>query len=60
MERYVTDERTELKNELIGDYYFFAGDDEPEDAKAIGVWIQRMNNIRNAAKEVVLNELIYE
>jgi hypothetical protein len=24
------------------------------------LWVQRMNNVRNAAQEVVLNELIYE
>jgi hypothetical protein len=124
MEKYITDERTGLKYELMGDYYFLAGDDEPEDAQAIGtwgrrrlrylkehrqalytalllsgklhdhladtdeqaermlselvkqmaqrqgitealkatnqmLWVQRMNNIRNVAQEVVLNELIY-
>jgi hypothetical protein len=125
MEKYITDERTGLKYELIGDYYFLAGDDEPENKQAIGIWgqrrlrylkehrqalytalllsgkldahltntdeqaermlselvkqmaerqvitealkatdqmlwVRRMNNIRNAAQEVVLNELIYE
>jgi hypothetical protein len=125
MEKYITDERTGLKYELIGDYYFLAGDDEPEDTQATGLWgqrrlrylkehrqalytalllsgklddyladtdeqaermlselvkqmaqrqgitealkatdqmlwVQRMNNIRNAAQEIVLNELIYE
>jgi hypothetical protein len=125
MEKYITDERTGLKYELIGDYYFLAGDDEPENKQAIGIWgqrrlrylkehrqalytalllsgkldahltntdeqaermlselvkqmaerqgitealkatdqmlwVQRMNNIRNAAQEIVLNELIYE
>lgn len=29
MERFVTDERTGLKYELVGDYYLIAGDDEP-------------------------------
>jgi hypothetical protein len=125
MDQYITDERTGLKYELIGDYYFLAGDNEPEDAQTIGIWgqrrlrylkehrqalytalllsgkldahltntdeqaermlselvkqmaqrqgitealkasdqmlwVQRMNNIRNATQEVVLNELIYE
>jgi hypothetical protein len=41
MEKYITDERTGLKYELIGDYYFLAGDDEPEDAQTIGIWGQR-------------------
>ena len=41
MERFVTDERTGLKYELVGDYYLIAGEDEPEEARSIGVWGQR-------------------
>ena len=41
MERLVTDERTGLKYELVGDYYLIAGDDEPEEDRPIGVWGQR-------------------
>lgn len=41
MERFVTDERTGLKYELVGDYYLIAGDDEPEEEWSIGVWGQR-------------------
>jgi len=41
MERFVTDERTGLKYELVGDYYLVAGDDEPEEYQPIGVWGQR-------------------
>ena len=41
MERFVTDERTGLKYELVGDYYLIAGDDEPEEDRPIGVWGQR-------------------
>lgn len=40
-EKYITDERTGLKYELIGDYYFIAGDDEPEKHRPIGIWGQR-------------------
>ena len=40
MEKYITDERTGLKYELLGDYYFLAGDDEPE-KRSIGIWGQR-------------------
>ena len=40
MGRYVTDERTGLKYELVGDYYLIAGDDEPEE-RPIGIWGQR-------------------
>ena len=41
MEKYITDERTGLKYELVGDYYLIAGDDEPEEEQPIGVWGQR-------------------
>ena len=41
MERFVADERTGLKYELVGDYYLIAGDDEPEEDRPIGVWGQR-------------------
>ena len=41
MERFVTDERTGLKYELVGDYYLIAGDDEPEENQPIGIWGQR-------------------
>lgn len=41
MEKYITDERTGLKYELVGDYYLIAGDDEPEEDQPIGVWGQR-------------------
>ena len=36
--KYITDERTGIKYELIGDYYFIAGDEEPEDNRPIGRW----------------------
>ena len=41
MERFVTDERTGLKYELVGDYYLIAGNNEPEEDQPIGVWGQR-------------------
>ena len=41
LEKYITDERTGLKYELLGDYYFIAGDDEPEEHRTIGIWGQR-------------------
>ena len=123
MQKFITDERTGLQYELVGDYYLIAGEDEPE-SRLIGVWgqrhlrylkqhrkvlysnllisgklndylvdlneqaeamfsqlvkllaekegvtevlkaenqmlwVQKMNNLRNAAMEIVLNELIY-
>ncbi len=36
--KYITDERTGIKYELVGDYYLIAGDDEPEDNRPIGRW----------------------
>ena len=41
IEKYITDERTGLKYELVGDYYLIAGDDEPEEDRPIGIWGQR-------------------
>ena len=42
MEKYITDERTGLRYELVGDYYLITGDDEPEEEqKPIGIWGQR-------------------
>ena len=38
LEKYITDEKTGLKYELVGDYYFLAGDDEPEEHRPIGIW----------------------
>lgn len=40
MEKYITDERTGLNYELVGDYYLIAGEDEPEQ-ELIGIWGQR-------------------
>jgi len=42
MEKYITDERTGLRYELIGDIYYLAGDDQPEvESEPIGIWGQR-------------------
>ena len=41
MEKYITDERTGVKYELIGDYYLIVGEDEPEEGQPIGTWGQR-------------------
>ena len=41
MEKHITDERTGLKYELVGNYYLIAGDDETEDDRPIGIWGQR-------------------
>ena len=41
MKKYIIDERTGLRYELVGDYYLIAGEDEPEEQQPIGVWGQR-------------------
>ena len=40
MEKFITDERTGLQYELVGDYYLIAREDEPE-GRPIGIWGQR-------------------
>ena len=59
MEKYITDERTGLKYELVGDYYIIAGDDEPEEEqKPIGIWGQRhLRYLKNHRKVLYINLL---
>ena len=40
LEKFITDERTGLRYELVGDYYLIAGENEPE-GRPIGIWGQR-------------------
>ena len=40
MEKFITDERTALRYEFVGDYYLIAGEDEPE-GRSVGIWRQR-------------------
>ena len=59
MEKYITDERTGLKYELVGDYYIIAGDDETdEEKKPIGIWGQRhLRYLKNHRKVLYANLL---
>ena len=59
MEKYITDKRTGLKYELVGDYYLIAGDDEAEEEqKPIGIWGQRhLHYLRNHRKVLYTNLL---
>lgn len=41
MKKYIMDERTGIKYQLVGDYYLIAGDDESEGLDYIGIWGQR-------------------
>lgn len=59
MEKYITDKRTGLKYELVGDYYLIAGDDKPdEEQKPIGIWGQRhLHYLKNHRKVLYANLL---
>ncbi len=59
MEKYITDKRTGLRYELVGDYCLIAGDDEPEEEqKPIGIWGQRhLRYLKNHRKILYANLL---
>ncbi len=57
MDKYITDERTGLKYELVGDYYFIAGDDELAE-RPIGIWGQRHLRYLKKHRRVVYAELL--
>lgn len=57
MEKFITDERTGLKYELVGDYYLIAGEDEPE-GKPIGIWGQRRLRYIREHKKILYSELL--
>lgn len=55
MEKYITDERTELRYELVGDYCLIAMDDDPE--VHIGAQGQRYYEYLRQNKRVFLSGL---
>ena len=57
MEKYITDDRTGLNYELVGDYYLIAGDDEPEQ-EPIGIWGQRHSNCLREHKRCTYSALL--
>ena len=57
MERYITDERTGLKYELVGDHYLIAGENKPEE-RSIGVWGQRHLRYLKARRRVLYVNLL--
>lgn len=57
MDKYITDERSGLKYELFGDYYFIASDDEP-DERLIGIWGQRHLRYLKQHRQTVYTELL--
>ena len=58
MDKYIIDAHTGLKYELVGAYYSIVGDDDLE-VRPIGIWVQRMNAVRETATEIINNDLIY-
>ena len=60
MEKYITDERTGLKYELAGDYYFLAGDEEPEERRPIGIWGQRHLRYLRRCRKATYTALLIE
>ena len=58
MEKFITDERTGLRYELVGDYYLIAGEDEPE-GRPVGIWRQRhFRDIRRFKRQLYSGLLI--
>ena len=57
MEKYITDERTGLNYELVGDYYLIAGEDELEQ-KPIGIWGQRHCKYLREHKHAIYSGLL--
>ena len=58
MEKFITDERTGLRYELVGDYYLIAGEDEPE-GRPVGIWRQRhLRYIRRYKRHLYFGLLI--
>ena len=57
MEKYITDEHTGLRYELVGDYYLVAGDDEPQE-RPIGIWGQRHLRYLEQHRKTVYADLL--
>ena len=57
MEKYITDERTGLNYELVGDYYLIAGNDEPEH-EPIGICGQRHCKYLRGHKHAIYSGLL--
>ena len=57
MEKFITDQRTGLQYELVGDYYLIAGEDEPE-SRPIGIWGNRHLRYLKQHRKVLYSELL--
>ena len=56
MEEFITDERTGLRYELVGDYYLIAGEDEPE-GRPIGILNDYLADL-NEQSEALFSRLV--
>lgn len=57
MDKYIIDENTGLKYELVGDYYLIAGEDEPEVAP-LGIWGQRHRRFLREHKRCIYDGML--
>ena len=59
MEKTIYDKNNGLWYELRGDYYIPCLTVPAHEDRPIGIWGQRMNNIRDRVMEIVDHDLIY-
>ena len=57
MEKYITDPRTGLDYELVGDHYLIAGDDDP-DPQPLGLWGRRRLAYLKNHRRPLYNDLL--
>ena len=57
MEKYITDPRTGLDYELVGDYYLIAGDDDPA-PEPLGLWGRRRLAYLKNHRRSLYNDLL--
>ena len=57
MEKYITDPRTGLDYESVGDYYLIAGDDDPA-LQPLGLWGRRRLAYLKAHHRSLYNDLL--
>lgn len=57
MEKYITDPRTGLDYELVGDYYLIAGDDGPT-PRPLGLWGRRRLRFLKAHRPFLYDDLL--
>ena len=58
MEKYITDPRTGLDYELVGDYYLIAGDDAPA-PQPLGLWGRRRLAYLKTQRRSLYNNLLF-